>query len=50
MRHRRAKVEGKTECSQELVFSVFEAFSFLLDDGSGCVVCQKTMKPSDNAK
>jgi hypothetical protein len=27
-----------------IVFSVFEAFSFLLDDGNGCVVSQKTMK------
>jgi hypothetical protein len=32
-----------------IVFSVFEAFSFLLDDGNGCVVSQKTMKASINA-
>ncbi|MEM2946936.1 MAG: hypothetical protein QXN96_01710 [Candidatus Bathyarchaeia archaeon] len=30
-------------------FSVFEAFSFLLDDGNGCSFSQKTMKAPDQS-
>jgi len=40
---RRLKVEPH---GLESVFPFFEAFSFLLDDGIGCVVRQKTMMSS----
>jgi hypothetical protein len=46
MQGRRAEVEGQTTSLCKQTLSVFEAFSFLLDDGSGFVVSQKTMKPS----
>jgi len=37
-----AEVEGWTEAAG-IGFSVFEAFSFLLDDGNGCLFGQKAM-------
>jgi hypothetical protein len=41
----RAKVEGKPQTAINGFFSVFEAFSFLLDDGNRLsVASQQTMK------
>jgi hypothetical protein len=39
------RLKAKPPAAKNRVFPFFEAFSFLLDDGNGCVrVSQKTMK------